>query len=116
VGMSEFLDRAVALVTRQAAARFPRVAQNLGFSARFKNKSGYRLYKRLTTSLCLPKDRQISVLLMGGTVLAVVLTVLCVLAIVFLIYIFVQFWRETTRLKRRLEQKINESKAQTNPR
>jgi len=54
--------------------------------------------------------------LMGSTVLVVVLTVLCVLAIVFLIYIFVQFWRETTRLKRRLEQKIKESKVQTNAR
>ena len=53
---------------------------------------------------------------MGSTVLVVVLTVLCVLAIVFLIYIFVQFWRETTRLKRRLEQKIKESKVQTNAR
>jgi hypothetical protein len=53
---------------------------------------------------------------MGSTVLAVVLAVLCVLAIVFLIYVFVQFWRETTRLKRRLEQKIKESKPQTNAR
>jgi hypothetical protein len=55
-------------------------------------------------------------LLMGSTVLGVVLAVLCVLASIFLIYIFVQFWRETTRLKRRLEQKIKESKPQTNAR
>ena len=55
-------------------------------------------------------------LLMGSTVLAVVLAVLCVLASIFLIYIFVQFWRETTRLKRRLEQKIKESKPQANAR
>jgi uncharacterized membrane protein YciS (DUF1049 family) len=50
---------------------------------------------------------------MGSTVVAVVLAVLCVLALVFLVYVFVQFWRESTRLKRGLEQKIKESKAQT---